>query len=136
MKSYKILSSKVVYEVLNSEVIVIDFRTGTYYALLHVAKQAWMLIEKQMPLEQIVQLISGYYKRDPGEVLVDMEQFIEQLLQDGLVEPIDGAVVSHQIEPCEWGYEPPKLLTYLDVQELLLLDPIHEVAEVGWPEKP
>ena len=30
-------------------------------------------------------------------------------------------------------YAAPKLSTYTDMQELLLLDPIHEVDESGWP---
>ena len=30
-------------------------------------------------------------------------------------------------------YEPPVIECYPDMQELLLLDPIHEVDETGWP---
>ncbi len=30
-------------------------------------------------------------------------------------------------------YAPPALETYTDMQELLLLDPIHDVDETGWP---
>ena len=30
-------------------------------------------------------------------------------------------------------YAAPKLATYSDLQDLLLLDPIHDVDETGWP---
>jgi hypothetical protein len=30
-------------------------------------------------------------------------------------------------------FEPPILRTFEDMQDLLLLDPIHEVDEMGWP---
>ena len=30
----------------------------------------------------------------------------------------------------------PQLSSYTDMQELLLLDPIHEVDESGWPNRP
>jgi hypothetical protein len=29
----------------------------------------------------------------------------------------------------------PALNKYTDMQELLLLDPVHEVSEAGWPSK-
>jgi hypothetical protein len=32
-------------------------------------------------------------------------------------------------------FEKCELIKYTDMQELLLLDPIHEVDETGWPEK-
>lgn len=138
MQRYKIPQPRIVYEVLNTEVIAIDFNTGTYYALLHVAKQIWLLIEKQIPLDEIVQLISAHYQRERGEVLADVQRFVEQLLKEGLIElteePCSPSALP-QVESFGWGYGPPNLLTYMDVQDLLLLDPIHEVAEVGWPEK-
>lgn len=137
MKAYRIIQPKIVYEVLNTEVIAIDFDTGTYYALLHVAKQVWLLIEQQTPLDTIVQVISSYYKQNPSEVLSDVEQLIAQLLENGLIESVDCPVQGPipQIDSHGFGYEPPKLVSYMDIQDLLLLDPIHEVVETGWPNK-
>jgi len=31
------------------------------------------------------------------------------------------------------AFEPPVLTTFSDMQELLWLDPIHEVDDAGWP---
>lgn len=141
MQSYRIPRPRIVYEVLNTEVIAIDFNTGTYYALLHAAKQVWQLIEQQIPLNQMAQIISDHYKHEFSEVLADVRQFIEQLLENGLIELADetsnspGSINAMQLDSQGWKYDPPKLLTYMDVQDLLLLDPIHEVAEVGWPDK-
>ena len=139
MQIYRIVQPKVVYEVLNTEVIAIDFDTGTYYALLHVAKLVWLLIEQQTPLNQIVQILSDYYKRESNAVLVDVQLFISQVLESGLIESVDKSAHSQgpipQIDSHGWGYEPPKLVSYMDIQDLLLLDPIHEVVESGWPNK-
>ena len=33
------------------------------------------------------------------------------------------------------GYEPPILNRYDDLQNLALLDPIHDVEEAGWPNR-
>ena len=32
------------------------------------------------------------------------------------------------------GYQPPVLETYADLQDILLLDPVHDVDETGWPK--
>jgi hypothetical protein len=139
MQLYRIIKPKVVYEVLNTEVIAIDFDTGTYYALLHVAKQMWMLIEQEIPFDQSAQILSNYYQKNLNEVLIDLKPFVAELIDKGLIESIDEA--SHvqgatpQIDSHGWGYEAPKLVSYMDIQELLLLDPIHEVVEAGWPNK-
>ena len=31
-------------------------------------------------------------------------------------------------------FEPPTLSKYKDMQDMLLLDPVHDVEEAGWPE--
>lgn len=139
MELYRIIQPKVVYEVLNTEVIAIDFNTGTYYALLHVAKQVWLLLEQQTPLNQIVQILSDYYQREPKEVSEDVQKLITQLIDNGLIESAEKEAhiqgPTPQIDSHGWGYEAPQLVSYMDIQNLLLLDPIHEVVEAGWPNK-
>ena len=137
MESYKILQPRIIYEILTAEVIAIDFNTGTYYALLHSAKEVWLLIEKGANIDQIAQCLTDHYGEEFDRVLTDVRTFIDQLLDNGLIEV---SLESNSSDPIdlgagEWEYTPPKLLSYLDVQDLLLLDPIHKVAEVGWPDK-
>lgn len=137
MKSYCIPLTRVVYEVLNTEVIVVDFGTGNYYALIHIAKQIWQLIEQKTCVEKMVELLSNRYQKDEDLIVNDLEMFIGELLENGLIEPFDGdACMDPILSPSEgWEYDVPTLQKYTDVQSLLLLDPIHEVAEVGWPAK-
>lgn len=137
MSSYNIQRVRIVYEVLNTEVIVVDFNTGNYYALIHVAKQIWQLIENQVPLDQIARLIADHYKLELGKVLDDVHPFIQRLLEIGLIEEATPTSSTDpvQIESHVLDYEPPRVQEYTDVQNLLLLDPIHEVTEAGWPDK-
>lgn len=134
---YKILHARITYEVLRTEVIVIDFETGNYYTLIHVAKAVWQFIEQGIPLEQIAQFISDHYQRELGAVLVDLQRFIRELVEEGLIEATTSPVVTEAtpISFPEGIYDLPQLQRYTDVQSLLLLDPIHEVTEVGWPDK-
>lgn len=136
MKIYQIQRSRIVYEVLNTEVIVVDFDTGNYYALAHVAKQVWQLIERKTPVGQIARLIAEHYQLAADRVLKDVEQLIEELAVNELIAPCEeNSAEPVQVVSDGLSYEAPKLQKYTDVQNLLLLDPIHEVTEVGWPDK-
>lgn len=137
MKSYAICRSKIIYEVLNTEVILIDFNTGDYYTLTHVAKDVWLLIEQQVPMEQMAQILSQHYKCEIDLISQDLQQFINELLGNGLIELIEESktVELSPINFQELSYIRPEVQKYGDVQHLLLLDPIHEVTEAGWPEK-
>ena len=135
MKSYRIQKSRAVYEVLKTEVIVIDFQTGNYYALIHVAKAVWQLIEQQTPLQRIAQLVAERYQCEFDKVLSDLHFFIGQLLEDGLIELTSDPALTEAVDFPEGVYDAPRVQKYIDVQNLLLLDPIHEVTEVGWPDK-
>jgi hypothetical protein len=67
-----------------------------------------------------------------------------QLQQENLIVPVDVAPAVdltelQQILPASNGhakpsFNPPLLNKYSDMQELLLLDPIHDVDEAGWPK--
>lgn len=135
MSSYAIQRSKIVYEVLNSEVIVVDFYTGNYYALTHVARQVWQLLEEEIPLNQMAQILSNLYERDKTEIIRDLDSFCTGLLEEGIIAPCESFEKQIHLEVVDWEYSAPKFQKFTDVQNLLLLDPIHEVSEVGWPEK-
>lgn len=133
--SYTIRQPKIVYEILNFEVIVIDFNTGDYYVLTHAAKQIWQLIEQHMSHDQMVEILSLYYQKEASVLAGDLQQFIDQLLEKGLIELKE---IEEQRDPIlihshEKEYFLPRLHAYTDVQNLLLLDPIHEVTDAGWP---
>ena len=136
MSAFQIFDSQVVYEILSSEVIVVDFRTGDYYALLHVAKQVWQLIEKRLSFDRIAKILSEHYKKEIDTISADLQLFFDQLVECGLIEAAVAAAGEAILSSSDnWEYTPPKLQKYTDIENLLLIDPIHEVSEVGWPSQ-
>ena len=133
MNAYSICKSKIIYEVMDTEVIVIDFNTGDYYTLVNVAKQVWQFIEQQASITHIATELSQYHKRDFTETLKDLEEFTNKLLQESLIELSDPKETTLQLDAHECPYASPTLQKYSDVQNILLLDPIHEVTDAGWP---
>ncbi len=65
-----------------------------------------------------------------------------ELGREGLVERSEGAGESVAPDPAaargnghqdSLAFEAPKLEKFTDMQDLVLLDPVHEVDDVGWP---
>ena len=69
---------------------------------------------------------------DPAGALVD------ELVREGILVSADEpgpAVLAPQNGTAARRYEAPALAKFTDMQELLLLDPVHEVDEAGWPNR-
>ena len=64
-------------------------------------------------------------------------RFVERLLEEALLVAANGDGRPLRLRPSRTApprlVREPRLDKYTDMQELLLLDPIHEVDERGWP---
>jgi hypothetical protein len=67
--------------------------------------------------------------------------FVEELVKEGLLVKADheipagdASLLISQLAEVAGDFKPPLVNKYTDMQDLLLLDPIHEVDEKGWPE--
>ena len=142
---YRINAPKVVHEIIDNEVVIIHFDTGNYYSLKDVGLNIWTLVESGATFNQVIERVSRMYVEVDDEIEGTISQFINELICEGLIENVD---VSHtpgeqkvdlQVELTRAGalqeFKTPVLQKYSDMQELLLLDPIHEVDEAGWPSK-
>ncbi len=78
----------------------------------------------------------------PPEYERAVGQFLDELKQEALIipttEPLAQSRTGTTAELAgntvwEKSFEAPILHKFTDMQELLLLDPIHEVDETGWP---
>jgi hypothetical protein len=134
---YTVNRSKVVLEHFDDETILINMDTCVYYSLNECGREAWKLIEAGQSTEAIGEALSWQYESDTGSIAASVRQLLEELVAEGLVEPAEGppAVPSPvpQGAAIRRPFEPPALARYTDMQDLLLLDPIHDVDATGWP---
>ena len=121
---YEVNRPDVVDESVDGEVLIVHLGTGTSYRSRGAGDAAWQL------------LASG---RTPGEAATPLGQD-EAALRDFLAELVEeGLLRTRGSEPDglpEFQPVPGPLVLekYTDMQELLLLDPIHDVDdEEGWP---
>ena len=140
---YRIKEPDVLHEAFDNEVVLINLEDGNYYSLQGVAAMIWNFIAKNLSPEGIVEQILLHYTGDHDEIALSVNNFFAELLEDGLIEkhaPAGQEVVfaAEANLPAEGAndlpvFSPPILERYTDMQDLLLLDPIHDVDEKGWP---
>ena len=138
MTSYKINRPKVDYEVFEDEIVVINFDNGNYFSLKGSAVEIWKMISEDLSDNVIVQSMKSMYGLNHKEAEEAFGEFIGRLIEDELV--CEFEIMNEKNLDLELSYqnetklfEPPVYEKYTDMSDLLLLDPIHDVDESGWP---
>lgn len=128
-----------IHEIFEDEVIVINLDNGNYYSLNQLAGIIWRWLADKHLIEEMVTGLATFYQKEPSETHLLVNQFLALLQEEQLVMPqlIDVTSRSPQAVTfsSKWvAFEAPQLQKYSDMQELLALDPIHEVDVTGWPK--
>jgi hypothetical protein len=131
----------VVHEIIDGEAILVNMQTGRYYSAGEVGAVVWGLIEAGTPVPAIVERVATRYRGTREEIAAGLQPFFAELEREGLIVPHDGAGVDANGAPpagapsVQAPFVAPALRTYTDMEDLLLLDPIHDVDETGWPNR-
>ena len=137
---YRVNSPNVVSETIDGEVVIVDLEKGDYYSLFNTAVDIWNAVERQADKDTIVEGIKQSYQAGDPAVEQAVVDFLERLQAEGLVvvesaeSATDNAALQDGFNPENKAFEQPKLEKFTDMEDLLLLDPIHEADEAtGWP---
>jgi hypothetical protein len=137
---YRVNSPQVINETIDGEAVIINLATGDYFSLGGAGADIWQEIERMASVDDVVQSLTLLYEGDPQTFEQAVSNLIEQLQQYGLIVPADG-IETPDTTPrraaadsaSKARFQEPTLETYTDMQDLILLDPVHEVDERGWP---
>lgn len=138
---YRVNSPKVIHQTVDDEAIIINLDTGNYYSLNTSGTALWNLLSTGMTLEEVGRSLSNRYDAEPIAINETVENLVDQLQKEELLIPaaIDGVPPTPGSLPAaatvKSALETPVLSKYTDMQELITLDPIHEVDEAGWPSQ-
>jgi len=138
---FRINSPPVVAETLDGEATIVDLESGTYFALNESGTFIWEELRQGADQGSIPGSFAGRYGIDADEAQKAVDEIVAELLECKLIAPLEGSApstsgVATAASANGHPYSPPKLSTYTDMQELLLLDPVHEVDDAGWPSRP
>jgi hypothetical protein len=125
-------------EVIDAEAVIMNLQSGQYYSASASGGFIWRCIELGQPTEHIAELLGQRYQIDHALASTTLNGFLNLLNDAGLVRAGDIPQEVLDLDAIE-GYcglaqfTPPALNTFSDMQDLLLLDPIHDVDAAGWP---
>jgi hypothetical protein len=141
MSAFKVRNADIVSEIIDGEAIIMDLKSGIYFSAQDVGALIWDGIMHGFDKYRISHRICQAYLVEPGDLAPGLNDFIAAAVANNLVEDVSGAALA----PEEWsiplpaarlGYVLPVLQSYGDIQDLALLDPIHDVLEEeGWPSR-
>ena len=139
---FRINSPRVIHEILDGEAVIVNLESGIYYSADNVGAKIWELIGEGRTLQNVVESLLRSHEGQPADIAKSVESFLAQMLAEELIVPEDAAPPAspngHSLNGDATGsakdpFAAPTLEKYSDMQEMLLLDPIHEVDETGWP---
>jgi hypothetical protein len=136
----RVNSPHVIHETIDGEVIVINLASGNYYSVKGAGADIWDVIQGSPGADKrtIAAAVGARYGRASEDIERDIVGFLEQLEQEELV-AVGANGATAPITPANGpdngakAFEPPSLEKYTDMQDLVLLDPVHEVDGAGWP---
>ena len=79
------LSSKVLFQEIGGEAVLLDFEGERYYRLDTVATRIWQLLEHHSKLQSIIQTLCGEFDVDETVLRQDLSNFINSLAGAGLI---------------------------------------------------
>lgn len=137
-RSFECNAPDVVFENFGDEAVVLNLQSGNYYSLDGVGMLYWEYLIQGVPHGQIAAHISRCYAAtsDQNAIAEDLDGLLAGLQAEGLVR---SATTSRALSEATCTtempahYASPELSTFHDVADMLLLDPVHDVSEVGWP---
>ena len=132
---FRVNGPDVVAESIDGEVIIINLNSGAYYSSLGTGGAIWQALVANHTLDEALDLLAVHYGTPRADIEPGVTQFVAQLLDEGLLLESTAPATGNGLalgQPTV--FEKPVLSKYTDMQELLLLDPIHDVnPSIGWP---
>lgn len=136
--SYRISAERVAHETVDGEVVILDRLNGSYFSLTGAGADAWALFAEPRTPELVADALARHYDADAATVRAAILALTDELVSEELLVAGDGNV------PVPEGhgqgmlaprpFTAPHLEKFTDLKDILLLDPIHDVDEAGWPK--
>lgn len=138
MKTYQLDSTNIAQEVFGNEAVLINIPLGKYYSIRGTTGiRVLELLQKPANTETVLATIQNEFQSDKISAKVEIEYLLSQLENENIITEtsLTDPVISEE-SPIKLPYEKVELEIFDDMQELILLDPIHDVESFrGWPQK-
>ena len=144
MSQFRIKSPSIIHETINDEAVVVNLDSGVYFSLDGAASLAWDALVAGRRIDEVAAIIAATYQLPLPDAQAHVATLLEQLRQHELLVPAENEVAYANFVPpaatpknaAAKPFTGMTLHVYRDMEELLMLDPIHDVTAAGWPNTP
>ena len=135
---FRINAPAVVSEIIDGEAIIMHISSGHYFSAPATGSLVWSWIEQGADTRSIVQRLAARFSAPQATLSEALSTFVSDLLAHDLIVPIEAPPVATPVDnevasPSRSAFIPPVLEVHTDMQDMLLLDPVDDVDETGWP---
>lgn len=128
----------VVFEAFDEEIVLVNLDTGNYYSLSGTAPSIWIDLADGFSLDEVTKRVQFHHTGEPKVIGAAVAAFVDRLVNEQmLVEAVDRQVrspsASVEAPGKQTPFQLPVIESFTDMQDLLMLDPIHDVDPTGWP---
>ena len=117
-------------DLFEDEFIIVDLNSGLYYSVQGLIVN----VLAAMPFASVKDTLAALDGKISADHHEDILGVWDELLKDKLVDDSAAGPANSSANEFVTTDSPCKLAKYADMQDLIALDPIHEVDEEGWPE--
>ncbi len=132
----RVANANVHSKVFEDEVVIIDMMSGIYYSVRGAGVDMWTMVESGAAPADVIAALAARYDAPTETLARAASDFLRELATHGLIvadAAAPRAAADQVAPPSRAPFAAPQLERFTDMQDLLLLDPIHEVGEAGWP---
>lgn len=127
-------------EEFDTEIVVIHFLEGTYFSLRGASMALWSWLQTGADETTLARLLCARYGLDAEAGRMAVAKAVETMRQRGLIVEVDGAgspLDAYDVAAGPDDYQEAVVEAFDDLQELIAIDPVHEVDPMqGWPHRP
>ena len=136
--TYRVNSPHVISETVGGETIIVNLARGHYFSLQGTAVEVWEGLERGEAAETIVLELEQRYEAADGEIDEAVKKLLDDFVDAELVVADGNGTGTVTPTPSQERGErapfvAPSFTTFTDMQDIILLDPVHEVDTRGWP---
>jgi hypothetical protein len=136
---YRVNRPRFVDETVDGEALVMDMVKGNYYSCVGPSAYAWNALSAGYPPPELATMLGERYGVAPDDATRDVDAFLTALVDEEMLVPLesvpDASPDRHALEAKvpAGEYGGLSLDRFTDLADLILLDPVHDVTDVGWP---
>jgi hypothetical protein len=131
-----IFDRNIISDLFGDEVVLVNLESGIYYSLRGSSAQIWIRIQNNYSIHELIEELSVLYQTKSERLSEEVINFIKNLISQNLIKIADTSEKTQiPLNPNspKLDFSSPNLEVFSDMQEILLLDPVHDVNKEGWP---